>query len=76
LLEANRPADAMAAFERALLRTPNRTPSLLGLGRAAAEAGNRGAARRAYGELVAMPGAAADSNAVSTARVWLAANPL
>jgi tetratricopeptide (TPR) repeat protein len=75
LLAAGRPADAVQAFEQALMRTPKRTPSLLGLGTAAAEAGDSARARRAYGELAAMPGAATDSGAVSTARRWLAANP-
>jgi hypothetical protein len=74
LLAAGRPADAVLAFEQALSRTPKRTPSLLGLGTAAAAAGDSARARRAYGELAAMPGAAADSHAVSTAKRWLAAN--
>ena len=74
LLAAGRPADAVQAFEQALLRTPKRTPSLLGLGNASAAAGDSARARRAYAELAAMPGAAPDSRAVSTARRWLAAN--
>jgi hypothetical protein len=75
LLAANRPADAVTAFEQSLLRTPKRTPSLLGLGRAAAAAGNAPTARRAYAELTATPGAAAMSPAMTAARAWLAANP-
>jgi tetratricopeptide (TPR) repeat protein len=75
LLAADRNAEAATAFEQALLRTPKRTPSLLGLGRAAAAAGNVQAARRAYAELAAMPGAAPSSPAMSAARTWLAANP-
>jgi hypothetical protein len=75
LLAANRPADAVRAFEQALLRTPQRTPSLAGLGAAAAAAGETALARRTYAELVAMPGAAADSRALTTAKRWLAANP-
>jgi len=75
LLAANRPAEAVAAFEQALLRTPKRTPSLLGLGRAAAAAGNLQTARRAYTEIAATPGAAPSSPAMSAARAWLAANP-
>jgi predicted Zn-dependent protease len=74
LLAAGRPAMAAQAFEQSLLRTPKRTPSLLGLGTAAAAAGDSARAQRAYVELAAMPGAAADSRAVSTARRWLAAN--
>ena len=75
LLAAGRPADAARAFEQALLRTPKRTPSLAGLGAAAAAAGDAARARHAYGELVAMPGAVADSPAVAVAQRWLAANP-
>ena len=75
LLAANRPADAARAFEQALLRTPRRTPSLAGLGAAAAAAGDAALARRAYSELAAMPGAAPDSAAVVAAKRWLAANP-
>jgi tetratricopeptide (TPR) repeat protein len=37
LLDAGRPAEAAAAFEEALLRTPRRTPSVKGLARAAAK---------------------------------------
>jgi tetratricopeptide (TPR) repeat protein len=75
LLAAGRPADAMQAFEQALLRTPKRTPSLVGLGAAAAAAGDAARARRVYGELAAMPGAAPDSPAIAAAKRWLAANP-
>ena len=74
LLAAGRPAEAVQAFELALLRTPKRTPSLLGLGTAAAAADDSARARRAYTELAAMPGAEPDSFAASAARRWLAAN--
>jgi tetratricopeptide (TPR) repeat protein len=75
LAAANQPADAVRAFEQALLRTPKRAPSLLGLGAAAAAVGDAALARRAYGELAATSGAAADSPAVNAAKRWLAANP-
>jgi Flp pilus assembly protein TadD len=75
LLEAGRSAEAIEAFEQALLRTPKRTPSLAGLGAAAAGAGDAARARRAYGDLASMPGAAADSPAVVAAKRWLAAHP-
>jgi predicted Zn-dependent protease len=39
LLATGRPAEAAAAFEQQLLRTPNRTPSVQGLVRARSEAG-------------------------------------
>jgi tetratricopeptide (TPR) repeat protein len=74
LLAAERPAEAAAAFEQALRRTPKRTPSLLGLGRAAAAAGDAAVARRSYSDLAAMPGAAAESKGVASARTWLAAH--
>jgi hypothetical protein len=75
LLAAGRGDEATRAFEQALLRTPNRTPSLAGLGAAAAATGDTARARRAYAALAAMPGAAADSPNVATAKRWLAANP-
>jgi thioredoxin-like negative regulator of GroEL len=75
LLAAGRAREAAEAFEQALLRTPQRTPSLAGLGAAAVAAGDAARARRAYGALASMPGAAADSAAVKAARAWLAANP-
>jgi tetratricopeptide (TPR) repeat protein len=37
LLDAGRPAEAVTAFEQALLRTPKRSPSVAGLARATAE---------------------------------------
>jgi tetratricopeptide (TPR) repeat protein len=72
LLAAERPAEAAAAFEQALRRTPKRTPSLLGLGRAAVAGGDAAVARRAYSDLAAMPGAVAESRGVAAARAWLA----
>ena len=71
LLEADRPADAVAAFEQSLLRTPKRTPSLLGLARASARAGNLSAARRHYTEIATMPGVAPGSPAVQEAQKFL-----
>jgi tetratricopeptide (TPR) repeat protein len=71
LLEVNRPAEAIAAFEQSLLRTPKRTPSLLGLARASAQAGNLAAARRQYTEIANMPGAAPASPAVQEAQKFL-----
>ena len=71
LLEVNRPAEAVAAFEQSLLRTPKRTPSLLGLARALVQAGNVSAARRTYTEIATMPGAAPGSPAVQEAQKFL-----
>jgi len=52
LLELGRPREAAAEFERALGRWPNRSRSLLGLARAAAALGDKGAARRHYQRLL------------------------
>lgn len=46
LAEGGRHQDAAAAFEQALLRTPNRTPSVKGLAAATAKARSSDAARR------------------------------
>ncbi|MBI3983381.1 MAG: hypothetical protein HY337_10745 [Gemmatimonadetes bacterium] len=48
LLALERPAEAQREFERALEMAPRRALSLRGLGRAAAAAGDRAAATRAY----------------------------
>ena len=68
LLEAGQPKDAAAAFQQALLRTPRRTPSLLGLARASQAAGDTATARARYQDLAAMPGAAPASPAVVEAQ--------
>ena len=46
LLEAGRPAEALAAFEATLRNEPNRFRALAGAARAAREAGDRAAARK------------------------------
>jgi tetratricopeptide (TPR) repeat protein len=68
LLEAAKPKEAMAAFEQSLLRTPRRTPSVLGLARAAAAAGDQATSRARYQELTTMPGALPTSPAVVEAQ--------
>jgi tetratricopeptide (TPR) repeat protein len=68
LLDAGRSKEAMAAFEQSLLRTPKRTPSVLGLARAAAAAGDQTTARARYQELTAMPGASPASPAILEAQ--------
>ena len=68
LLEAGRAKEAMQAFEQSLLRTPKRTPSVLGLARAAAAAGDQATARARYQELTTMPGVAPTSPAVQEAQ--------
>ncbi|MCA1586614.1 MAG: hypothetical protein LC791_18200 [Acidobacteria bacterium] len=53
LLEAGRPKEAMAWFERTLVRTPNRSRAVLGLARAAAKAGEPVKSRSAYKQFLA-----------------------
>ena len=48
LLQAGRPVEAIAWFERTLTRTPNRSRAVLGLARAAAQAGDVEKSRQAY----------------------------
>jgi tetratricopeptide (TPR) repeat protein len=53
LLEAGRPAEAAAAYERALAERPNRSAALLGLARARAAAGDAAGAAEASARLAA-----------------------
>ena len=48
LLELGRPREAVTELERSLLAWPNRSLTLLGLGRALAALGDKAAARRSY----------------------------
>lgn len=52
LLAANRPAEAAAQFEKALIRHPNRPVSLAGRARAAAAKGDTRAARASFAQLL------------------------
>ena len=52
-LKAGRPREAIAAYERALQLTPNRSAALLGLARARQAAGDASGAAAAYGKLLA-----------------------
>jgi tetratricopeptide (TPR) repeat protein len=71
LLEADRAKEAAAAFEQSLLRTPKRTPSVLGLARASAKLGNMTTARQSYQELAAMAGMSPSAPAVQEAQKFL-----
>jgi tetratricopeptide (TPR) repeat protein len=59
LMESKRPQEALASYQRSLAAYPGRFNSLLGAARAARAAGDPAAARKLYGELlaVAAPGA-------------------
>ena len=76
LLQAGRPQEAQQEFARALARAPKRALSLLGLGRAAAAAGDRATATRAYSELREIwHGADPSLPGLADATRFLAANP-
>ena len=52
LLRLGKPADAVGWFEKALVRTPNRSRAVLGLARAAAKAGDMAKSRKAYAQFL------------------------
>lgn len=54
LLEANRANDALAEFDKAIAKEPNRFLALYGAGRAAEKAGQRERAQRYYQQVVAI----------------------
>jgi hypothetical protein len=54
LLDAGRPAEALAEFEKALEKEPNRFRSVYGAARAAEEAGQAAKAKASYAKLVAI----------------------
>lgn len=53
LLQGGRPKDATMWFQRALVRTPNRSRAVLGLARATAKTGDAAGSRRAYQQFLA-----------------------
>jgi tetratricopeptide (TPR) repeat protein len=72
LLESNRPGDALAEYERALVRDPNRFRSLYGAGLAAATAGKRDQARLYWSRLSDLAGSSELRPETRKARQWLA----
>ena len=74
LLELDRPADAVAQFERSLRRTPNRSLSLRGLARAAVAVGDPDTAREQYAQLVAQWRGADDAAIIQEARRFLSSS--
>ena len=57
LLAANRPAEAVSAYQQSLQWMPQRTPSMRGLAKAAEMTGDEGTAREMMARLKEMPGA-------------------
>ena len=72
LLELERPAKAVAQFERSLLRTPNRTLALRGLARASIATGDPDTAREQYQKIVNQWRGGDDAAVIQEARAFLA----
>ena len=64
LLDAGRPADALAAFEASLRKDPNRFRGLYGAGRAAEAAGDRAKAASFYKQVLELGAGSPDSTRV------------
>lgn len=71
LLELDRPADALAAFEQSLRNDPNRFRNLDGAARAAALAGDRAKASAYYTRLLAQVGDAGGRSEIAAARAFV-----
>jgi tetratricopeptide (TPR) repeat protein len=74
LLEAGRPGEALAEYERSLVQDPNRYRSLYGAGQAAAQSGNRDKARHYFSRLNEMAGSGDRRPEIEQARRYLASN--
>jgi tetratricopeptide (TPR) repeat protein len=72
LLEANRPAEALAEYEASLRTAPNRFNSLAGAGRAAERGGRRQTAAEYYGRLLALVAQGAQRAELAEARRFVA----
>ena len=76
LLEAERPEEALAAYQATLERSPKRFNALYGAARAAERAGDRAAAERYFQALVEVAGEASGrSEPMARAREFLAGRP-
>jgi tetratricopeptide (TPR) repeat protein len=74
LLEAKRPAEALAEYKTALNNTPNRFNLLVGAGRAASAANQSAEAHNYYAKLLEMCGSSGDRPELAEARTLVAKN--
>lgn len=72
LMEAQRPAEALKAYQAALKEAPNRFDSLYGAAQAADRAGKPMLAREYYASLLAVRGSGADRPELAKAQISLA----
>jgi len=72
LLELNRPAQALSAYEQTLATDPNRLRSVYGAAKAAASAGDSATAKTYYEQLVLLEGHAdSETPEVAEAKAYL-----
>jgi tetratricopeptide (TPR) repeat protein len=74
LIESGKPAEALAEYERAQVRDPNRFRSIYGAGQAAARSGNRDKAKFYFSKLVELAGSGDPRPELDNARRSLASN--
>jgi tetratricopeptide (TPR) repeat protein len=74
LLESDKPAEALAEYERSQVRDPNRFRSFYGAGQAAAQSGNREKARHYFSKLIELAGSGDPRPEMEQARRYLAGN--
>jgi tetratricopeptide (TPR) repeat protein len=74
LLESDKPAEALAAYEQSQVRDPNRFRSLYGAGQAAAQSGKRDKARHYFSKLIELVGSGDPRPEMEKARRYLASN--
>jgi hypothetical protein len=75
LLERDKPADALVAFEGTLNKEPNRLGAYIGAAEAAQKAGDKAKAKLYFTKVVTIADAADETRVeIALARVWLAQN--
>jgi tetratricopeptide (TPR) repeat protein len=74
LLEAGKPGEALAEYEKSQIREPNRYRSLYGAGQAAAKANNPDKARYYFAKLLEMAGPGVRSSDLPAMRQYVARN--
>jgi len=76
LLERDKPAEALVAFEGTLKKEPNRLGAYSGAAEAAQKAGDNGKAKIYFSKVITIANGADDARVeIAQARVWLAQNP-
>lgn len=75
LLERDKPAEALAAFEATMKKEPNRLGTYIGAAEAAQKAGDKARAKQYYAKVIAIADGADDTRLeIAQARSWLVQN--